>query len=97
MKNFKNKFNLVVEKEMMDLLKYRKSPSSSNSTHVSMVAIKGKYSFNRDDIEQIYKNAHKHTSMGLAEKPPTYSMFRTDFDLQEEATTPKPLYDMNIF
>ena len=95
-----NNYN-IVNKEMDSLLKkYLRSANYRNSfsTHVSMGVKKGCYNFDRIGTNKLFNICSTYNgNEGIAEKPQTYSMFRCDFDYEEEGVVCKPLYKMDTF
>jgi len=68
-------------------------------THVSMGNNKGTYSFSRDDLEDVftYCGLRQSSTIGIAEKSPSYSMLRFDFDFEKKSDKLISLYNINIF
>ena len=104
-KNLKYKDYLAVNKEPMlnkidirNTLRCSKRSSGSFHTHVSMGTARGIYSFDRDDLKELFDYCGtKQSPYGIAEKPQFYSMLRFDFDFEREQDEPTSLYEIDTF
>jgi hypothetical protein len=68
-------------------------------THTSQGDVKGRFLFNREELEILFKNVNKEKNryLGLAEYPRFRSMFRLDFDFEREGTNLTSLYEMDNY